>query len=69
MKKKILLPTDFSENSINAIKYALDMYKHDVCQFYVLNAINMPNHSIDTINMLQFDKNSFEKKKGKLNRN
>ena len=66
MKKKILLPTDFSENSINAIKYALDMYKHDVCQFYVLNAISMPNHSIDTINMLQFDKNSFEKKKEEI---
>ncbi|SFZ92286.1 Nucleotide-binding universal stress protein, UspA family [Flaviramulus basaltis] len=35
--KKILLPTDFSENSWNAIKYALQLYKDEVCTFYLLN--------------------------------
>lgn len=63
MKKKILLPTDFSENSINAIHYALEMYKHDTCQFYVLNAISIPNYNVDSLNMLQYDKNSYSKKK------
>ena len=35
--KKILLPTDFSENSWNAIKYALHYFKEDTCHFHILN--------------------------------
>lgn len=35
--KKILLPTDFSENAYNAIKYALQLYKTEECTFYLLN--------------------------------
>lgn len=35
--KKILLPTDFSENSWNAISYALQLFKDDECTFYLLN--------------------------------
>ena len=36
--KKILLPTDFSENSWNAISYALKLFKNEPCTFYLLNA-------------------------------
>ena len=35
--KTILLPTDFSPNSVNAMNYALDMFKDVVCKFYILN--------------------------------
>lgn len=35
--KKILLPTDFSENSMSAIRYALDIFKSENCEFIVLN--------------------------------
>jgi nucleotide-binding universal stress UspA family protein len=35
--KRILLPTDFSENSYNAIKYALQLLKNDVCEFHLLH--------------------------------
>ncbi|MDG1729760.1 MAG: universal stress protein [Algibacter sp.] len=35
--KNILLPTDFSKNSINAIYYALEFLKDQECQFYILN--------------------------------
>ena len=35
--KNILLPTDFSENSWNAIKYALEFYKNTPVNFYILN--------------------------------
>ncbi|MFB9056106.1 universal stress protein [Mariniflexile ostreae] len=35
--KKILLPTDFSNNSWNAIAYALQLFKNESCTFYVLN--------------------------------
>jgi len=36
--KKILLPTDFSDNSINAIRYAIQLFKDEKCTFYLLNA-------------------------------
>ena len=35
--KKILLPTDFSENSWNAIKYALSFFADTSCNFYLLH--------------------------------
>lgn len=35
--KNILLPTDFSDNSWNAIKYAIALFKHDDCTFHLLN--------------------------------
>ena len=35
--KKILLPTDFSENSLNAIRYAVQLFKNEKCVFYILN--------------------------------
>lgn len=34
----ILLPTDFSENSMNAIKYALEFFKYQKTTFYFMNA-------------------------------
>lgn len=35
--KKVLLPTDFSENAYNAIKYAVQLLKDEDCIFYLLN--------------------------------
>lgn len=35
--KKILLPTDFSENSLNAIRYAVQLLKDQKCNFILLN--------------------------------
>lgn len=35
--KNILLPTDFSENSWNAIAYALNLFQKTPCSFYLLH--------------------------------
>lgn len=35
--KKILLPTDFSENAFNAIRYAVQLFKNEECTFFLLN--------------------------------
>ncbi|NLP58676.1 universal stress protein [Lutibacter sp. B1] len=35
--KTILIPTDFSKNSWNAIKYALNFFKNIDCDFYILH--------------------------------
>ena len=38
MKTKILIPIDFSKNSLNALIYATELYNNKVCEFYVVNA-------------------------------
>ncbi|MGI9547930.1 MAG: universal stress protein, partial [Flavobacteriaceae bacterium] len=35
--KNILLPTDFSANAWNAIRYAIQLYRNKPCTFYLLN--------------------------------
>ncbi|MEH6748002.1 MAG: universal stress protein [Maribacter arcticus] len=39
---RILLPTDFSKNSLTAIRYALNLYKDIKCTFYLLNSYMPP---------------------------
>lgn len=41
MRRKILLPTDFSMNSRQAIQYALELYKNEACDFYLMNAFSV----------------------------
>ncbi|MGA9326956.1 MAG: universal stress protein [Salegentibacter sp.] len=35
--KNILLPTDFTDCSLNAIKYAFDLFRGQACNFYLLS--------------------------------
>ena len=36
--RQILIPTDFSENAMNAIKYALELFKYERSEFYFMHA-------------------------------
>ena len=38
--RKILIPTDFSENSMNAVKYATELFKYDRAEIYLLHAFS-----------------------------
>lgn len=38
MRKHILIPTDFSLNALNAIKYAFEVFKAEECTFYIFHA-------------------------------
>jgi len=40
--KNILLPTDFSKNSLNAMHYAVALFKDTPCKFYLLNVFRIP---------------------------
>ncbi|WP_273568516.1 universal stress protein [Maribacter halichondriae] len=35
--KRIILPTDFSDNAYNAIRYAVQLFKNQECTFYLLH--------------------------------
>ncbi|WP_417882382.1 universal stress protein [Xanthomarina gelatinilytica] len=43
--KNVLLPTDFSENSWNAIKYAIDFHEGIDCNFFLLH-VNRLSHVV-----------------------
>ncbi len=73
MKKKILLPTDFSKNSWDTIIYASELYKNEKCNFYLLNAftyeiinlgVNTPENAEERI--YRVDKSKSEAKLDKL---
>lgn len=38
MKRKILIPTDFSDNAWNTVVYALKLFTYEFCTFYFLNS-------------------------------
>ncbi len=56
MKRKILIPTDFSRNSWNALEYALQLYKEDNCVFYILNVFSATENIMD--NLINFEPGS-----------
>jgi len=49
MRHKILLPTDFSKNSIRAINYARELYKNDYCDFYILNVFSATGNILESL--------------------
>lgn len=36
--RNILIPTDFSENAMNAVRYGLELFKYEKCNFYIMHA-------------------------------
>ncbi|RIV30451.1 universal stress protein [Flagellimonas lutimaris] len=49
MDKRVLLPTDYSKNALNAIRYALELYKNVRCDFYILNAFHISGYTLDSM--------------------
>jgi len=49
MRHKILLPTDFSKNSVKAINYARELYKNEHCDFYLLNVFSATSNILESL--------------------
>ena len=49
MKRKILLPTDFSKNSMKAISYARELYKDESCEFYLFNVFSATSNFFESL--------------------
>ena len=47
MKRRILCPTDFSNNAQNAIKYAIELFKNETCVFYILNTYKVEAYTME----------------------
>ena len=53
MKRRILLPTDFSKNAWRAITYAQELYKNESCNFYILNVFSATGNPIVSLISLE----------------
>jgi len=47
--KKILVPTDFSDQAENALKVAAQLAKKHNCEIYLLHIIEIPMHKVDAL--------------------
>jgi len=50
--KSILLPTDFSKNSMNAIDYAVALFEKIPCEFYIINIQKASSFISDDLMMM-----------------
>lgn len=67
MENRVLLPTDYSKNSLNAIKYATDLYKDVPSKFYLLNAFHASGYSLDSLMVAEAGERHYEAAKAKSN--
>ncbi len=47
--KNILLPTDFSKNALNAIEYAVQLFKDEECTFHLLHTFTPVAYNVATL--------------------
>tara|TARA_R110000868_G_scaffold342697_1_gene603593 strand:- start:2051 stop:2905 length:855 start_codon:yes stop_codon:yes gene_type:complete len=60
--RKILIPTDFSENAMNAIHYGIDLFKYDISEFYFMHAYQDELYADETLSTRE----NLENAKGKV---
>ena len=67
--RKILIPTDFSENAMNAILYAIELFKYEKSDYYIMHAFQddiyldetlLEKESIDKVTKLISEKSLAE---------
>jgi nucleotide-binding universal stress UspA family protein len=47
--RRILLPTDFSENALNAIRYAVQLFKNSSCELYLLHTYTPAAYNVGSM--------------------
>ncbi|SEC10734.1 Nucleotide-binding universal stress protein, UspA family [Maribacter dokdonensis] len=55
MESSILIPTDFSKNSWNAMLYAIKLFEDRKCSFYILHAYAKETYGLDSLSLLDPD--------------
>lgn len=65
MKKKILVPTDFSKNAWTALVYACDLFKERECEFYIVNVYHARGYAIEHMTIPEVGVNSYDRAKKK----
>ncbi len=63
--RKVLIPTDFSENAMNAIKYAMELFKYQRSEFIIMHAFADEVYE----NNIEMSRALFEEFKEKIRKN
>ena len=61
--KKILIPIDTSQHSLEAIDYAIKFFKREDCEFFFLNTYSYGVNGLDALSLLQADDDWFDEPK------
>tara|TARA_R110002051_G_scaffold73039_1_gene132072 strand:- start:17043 stop:17891 length:849 start_codon:yes stop_codon:yes gene_type:complete len=69
MNKRILIPTDFSKNALNAIRYTIDLYAKLNCDFYFLNVYDFEKYTTNSLNIPEEGSAEFELAKASSEKN
>jgi nucleotide-binding universal stress UspA family protein len=51
--KKILVPTDFSDQAENALKVAVQLAKKNKCELFLIHTLELPLQKVDPLNSVQ----------------
>ncbi|TLP71137.1 universal stress protein [Maribacter sp. ACAM166] len=49
MNKRILIPTDFSKNALNAVRYTVDLYAKLNCDFYFIHVFSFEKYTNNSL--------------------
>ncbi|SDQ98196.1 universal stress protein [Flagellimonas zhangzhouensis] len=60
MDKRVLLPSDYSENALNAIRYAMDLFQHVHCDFYILHVFQVSGYTLESMRVPEAGEPYFE---------
>ena len=63
MNKRILIPTDFSKNALNAIRYTIDLYAKLNCDFYFLNVFSFDKYTTNNLSIPEEGSAAYEQAK------
>lgn len=69
MNKRILIPTDFSKNALNAIRYTVDLYAKLNCDFYFLHVFNFEKYTDNSLLIPEEGSAAFEQAKSDAEKN
>ncbi len=59
--KKILIPTDFSRNAFNALKYAFELFKNEACEFHIIHTYFLAGYSTENLLIPEPDDAEYER--------
>lgn len=67
--KKILIPTDFSRNAYNALKYAFELFKNEACEFHIIHTYYLAGYSTENLLIPEPDDAEYEKVRDNAEKN
>lgn len=53
--RTVLVPTDFSKNAFNALKYSCQVFKYEICEICIVHAYTIETYGIEGLEGNRFE--------------